>query len=95
MKKVLSVALSLVMVLSMSLFFTGCGEDNGGAEGETYTFRIAHLQTEQSAAGQSFQHLKETLEEKSSLLPLNLLTPISVLFSKVAFVPAAQILIAQ
>ena len=65
MKKVLSVALSLVMVLSMSLFFTGCGEDNGGAEGETYTFRIAHLQTEQSAAGQSFQHLKETLEEKS------------------------------
>lgn len=66
MKKVLSVALSLVMVLSMSLFFTGCG-GNGedGADGETYTFRIAHLQTEQSAAGQSFQHLKETLEEKS------------------------------
>ena len=66
MKKVLSVVLILAMVLSMALLFTGCGgDDNGGAGGDTYTFRIAHLQTEQSAAGQSFQHLKETLEEKS------------------------------
>lgn len=66
MKKLLSVLLCLVMVLSMSFVFAGCGgEESGAAEGETYTFRIAHLQTEQSAAGQSFQYLKEQLEEKS------------------------------
>ena len=45
MKKVLSVVLILAMVLSMTLLFAGCGgDDNGGTEGETYTFRIAHLQ---------------------------------------------------
>lgn len=67
MKKVLSLVLSLTLILGMSVFFTGCGDDGdgGNAEGATYTFRIAHLQTEQSAAGQSFQYLKEQLEEKS------------------------------
>ncbi|MGN1413266.1 MAG: TRAP transporter substrate-binding protein [Anaerovoracaceae bacterium] len=72
MKKFLAVLLTIAMLLSFSFVLTGCGgSDNGGdaeqtgGDGETYTFRIAHLQTEQSAAGQSFQHLADTLEEKS------------------------------
>ncbi len=42
-------------------------EESGDAPADdtVYEFRIAHLQTAESAAGQSFQHLKDPLEEKS------------------------------
>lgn len=71
MKKLLSVLLCLAMILSMSLVFAGCGGgeepagDDGGDAAETYTFQIAHLQTEVSAAGQYFIKLGEMLEEAS------------------------------
>lgn len=46
---------------------SSCGgdEQGGDAEGDTYTFTIAHLQTEASAAGQYFIKLGEMLEENS------------------------------
>lgn len=68
MKKTLAVLLSLVMVLGSTFALTSCGgkDDSGEAtEGDTYTFKIAHLQTEASAAGQYFIKLGEMLEENS------------------------------
>ncbi len=67
MKKILSVLLVFVMILSSAFMLSSCGgeEKSGEAEGDTYTFTIAHLQTEASAAGQYFVKLGEMLEENS------------------------------
>ncbi|MGF6376051.1 tripartite ATP-independent transporter DctP family solute receptor [Clostridiales Family XIII bacterium PM5-7] len=67
MKKKLSVLLIVVMTLSATFLFAGCGDkgSDGGAEGETYDFSIAHLQAEGTAAADSFNFLAKELEEKS------------------------------
>lgn len=68
MKKKLSLLAAVVMLLGVTFAFSGCGgggeKDASSGDGE-YTFKIAHLQAETSAAGQYFTKLGEMLEEKS------------------------------
>ncbi len=68
MKKKLSLLVAVVMALGITFAFSGCGggDSSGESSGDgAQTFTIAHLQTENSAAGQYFTKLGEMLEENS------------------------------
>ena len=66
MKKKLTVLVAVVMVMGIAIALAGCGgDDSASSDGDSYTFSIAHLQTENSAAGQYFTKLGEMLEENS------------------------------
>lgn len=61
--KRLGLITALVMLLTFSLY--GCGEKKGTPGGETYEFKIAHLQSEGSAGADAFTYLKKILEERT------------------------------
>ena len=68
-KRTIALLLSLVMVLTLGLAGCGGGSDDPGNEGEpvgeTFEFKVAHLQNDGDAGADAITYLGELLEERS------------------------------